>query len=425
MKVNETVLVATPVQQHSFQLASALKKAGVLKEYCTTVFIKQDDRVWKHIGAALAKGFQNAILKKTCVEIESETHVVCGFLGLAYYFCSRINDRLADFIYYRLSKRFGKKIAKRAIKEQVSSVVMFDYTAVECFAYLKEHAPKITRILDMSSIPAMSIDAILKHEEQNGYIMYHKSKRSRYSEKYCKYFQPEIACSDYFFVAGEFARSCLIDQGAQPEQCFLIPYGVDTSCFTPDYHIPEDGILHFVYTGRLEAAKGIIYVLDAFQRAFNEGIRFKLHLVGTVDMPMEKIDSCKDFVELHGFLTKEELAQLYHRSQVYVMCSLWEGRSLSIIEALSCGLPSIITTSTGMTDCISDGENGFIVPPANADAIYEKVKWFAEHQKCLSDMSKMAVQSVGEMTWEDYDRNIADAMNTIAAKKNEVLRDSI
>ena len=416
MKKENSIIVATPVQQHSFRLVEALKKAGYLNKFYTTVYVKEKSLFWKIMGKMFKKRGKNAIKAKKNAEIGSHTKTLCRFLGLIFYLAVRINYKLSTIIYVYLTKRFGKKIAKRAIKENASAVIMFDYTAVECFKYLKKKAPNIVRILDMSSIPTMSIDRILDNEEKNGYIEHFKYKRMRYSKKYCNYFHQEIEDTNYFLVSGTFSYRCLLEENVKPEQCFIVPYGVDLKSFYPNYPKVENGEINFVYTGRIEGAKGIIYLLEAFKKLYENGYKFKLHLVGSVTIDEKYLKKCLDFSVFHGHVSKKQLIELYHNSHVFVMCSLWEGLSLSVIEALACGLPCLITTSTGWDNRIEDGVNGFIIPPANVDAIYEKAKWFIENPTKLAEMSNNTCKAIKNLTWDDYNRNIANSIDKVFYK---------
>jgi len=73
-----------------------------------------------------------------------------------------------------------------------------------------------------------------------------------------------------------------------------------------------------------------------------------------------------------GFRT--DVADLLDASDVFVLPSLAEGFALSISEALAAGLPTIATHVGGATEIIVDGENGFLIPPADAEALARAVK---------------------------------------------------
>jgi glycosyltransferase involved in cell wall biosynthesis len=64
-----------------------------------------------------------------------------------------------------------------------------------------------------------------------------------------------------------------------------------------------------------------------------------------------------------------DVTSVLKRADIYVQPSLNEGLPNSLLEAMSCGLPVVVTNVGGMPDVVSDGVEGFVVEPANADAL--------------------------------------------------------
>jgi len=63
-----------------------------------------------------------------------------------------------------------------------------------------------------------------------------------------------------------------------------------------------------------------------------------------------------------------------------VLPSLVEGRAIVQLEALSRGLPLLVTPNTGGEDLIEPGATGFIVPIRDPAALAEKINWLREHR---------------------------------------------
>src|SRR5262249_48211559 len=62
-------------------------------------------------------------------------------------------------------------------------------------------------------------------------------------------------------------------------------------------------------------------------------------------------------------------ASQLHGLDAFVLPSLWEGLPLALLEAMAAGLPSIGTRVSGIEDVIEDGRSGWLVPPADPDAL--------------------------------------------------------
>lgn len=70
----------------------------------------------------------------------------------------------------------------------------------------------------------------------------------------------------------------------------------------------------------------------------------------------------------------EELANIYNCASVYVSLSTEETFGLTIAEALSCGLPSVVYRATACSEMVSEGENGYIAQPHNVPQVYEYIQ---------------------------------------------------
>ena len=123
------VLVAHPGRQHSFRVASALKKENLLFQYLTTVYYK-DKLNWTHIVSFFLKGDSlNRAKKRRCIDLQdSDVTQFKEFLGVILLLIQRIDrkryftNRLNNYI----SKSFQIKVAKYAIKNNVDAIISYD-----------------------------------------------------------------------------------------------------------------------------------------------------------------------------------------------------------------------------------------------------------------------------------------------------------
>jgi glycosyltransferase involved in cell wall biosynthesis len=101
------------------------------------------------------------------------------------------------------------------------------------------------------------------------------------------------------------------------------------------------------------------------------------------------------------------------RNDVLVLPSLTEAFGLVITEALSCGLPVIVTPNSGGPEVISHGENGFIVPIRSSESIAEKLDLLHRDRDRLSAMSLSAFQRASECSWANYRARISQIIRDI------------
>ena len=94
-----------------------------------------------------------------------------------------------------------------------------------------------------------------------------------------------------------------------------------------------------------------------------------------------------------------------------VLPSIVEGRALVQQEALSRGLPLIVTANAGGEDLIAPGETGWLVPMRDPAALAERIAWLADHREVLPEMQRAAQRMAIARTWDDYTRKIIAALD--------------
>jgi glycosyltransferase involved in cell wall biosynthesis len=96
------------------------------------------------------------------------------------------------------------------------------------------------------------------------------------------------------------------------------------------------------------------------------------------------------FVFLHGSLEKEQVMEKLKQAQVLVVPSSYEGYGIVYLEGMSFGLPAIGTTAGAAREIITDGVDGFLIEPENADLLASRLKVLNEKRDGLIHMSLAA-----------------------------------
>ena len=86
------------------------------------------------------------------------------------------------------------------------------------------------------------------------------------------------------------------------------------------------------------------------------------------------------------------MAENLHRSDIFVLPSLYEGISLAIIEAMGTGLPIVASDVGGMPNMITDGADGLLCEPT-AQSVAEKLEKLIENQELRIRLGQKAVVS--------------------------------
>ena len=413
------IIVAHPERQHSFKLASALKKKGMLCKYVTTVYNKKTSLLMRVTKLFLSKENLHRANSRVNSDLSEEDVVqYCELLGLLQIALYRFDKskKLYNWWHKNTSRRFGKKVAKLAIKEKADAVILYDANALTCFKYLQEKAPNIKRIMDTSAANRLFMKNIYEKDMVACPIFADRLKKERnflWRGNYCELLAQELQVTQYFLVPSTFVKKSLMYSGITEEQIKICPYGAnfEVKSFEQKDNPRQNGPLRAVYVGNVTEMKGIFYLLEAVLRIPKELLQ--LTVVGAFENDDKLFDKYLDRVIFTGRVTHERVQEILKQADVFVFPSLGEGMSLSVLEAMSCGLPCIVSENSGVTEAIVEGENGFIVGIQDINAIKNRLIWFVENQSNIPDMQKAAISVASQYSWDKYSCKVTKIIEDI------------
>lgn len=414
------VLVVHPAQQHSYRLATALYRKGQLYKYVTTVYDKKGSLT--HFVTKLLRGSDKSRAKgRVCQDIKEDDVVqFCEAEGLIKLLAMHISKLrpLYKKIKYHSTDRFAKKVAKYAIKNHVDAVVSYDDYSSVLFTLLKENAPDILRIMDVSAANILYMKQIY---EKDMLLQPEFAKRLRkerelvWNEGNIKRAHSEIKNTQIFLSPSKFVARSLEYSGVSKKQIKICPYGVDVKQFDQKKYADVQEIkkrpIRFIYVGGVKELKGAAYLFHAIKEIPKE--QAELTIVGQYNPKDLDISPYLNRVTFTGPVLHTEVSKLLMKSDVFVFPSLGEGLSLATLEAAACGLPLIVSENSGVNDAITEGQEGFVIPIQSTQALIEKMIWFIEHPDLIEPMGKSARAMAFKYTWDSYYERIGHIFNEI------------
>lgn len=137
-----------------------------------------------------------------------------------------------------------------------------------------------------------------------------------------------------------------------------------------------NGRLRIGMTASLIWRKAVEHALAALRRSVDEGLDAELVVMGGADKENRArfLYTVQDLglegrVEWKGAVRAEEVMDVLRRCDVFLLSSLSEGISNAVLEAMSCGLPVVVTDAGGMREAVRDGVEGFVVPVRDVEAM--------------------------------------------------------
>ena len=227
--------------------------------------------------------------------------------------------------------------------------------------------------------------------------------------------EEEFGLCDRTIVPSRYSFGSFAERGLAVK-VEVVATGVDTQFFSPPPAARDQSVFRVCFVGRVELAKGIGYLLQAWKRLALANA--ELVLVGSVKREMEPVllKYADSSVRTTGIVPAEAVAQCYRESDLFAIASVNEGLAQVLLEAMASGLPVVASDHSGADDVITDGKEGFIFPVRDVDRLAEAILWGYQHRDELRAMGRAARERIeSNFTLEHYNQRMIAAYRAVAA----------
>lgn len=169
----------------------------------------------------------------------------------------------------------------------------------------------------------------------------------------------------------------------------------------PRVHKQQTGYFTLLFLGLLGKNKGIYDLLECIRdhKVEFQG-KLKLYIGGNGEIEhvkqLIKEYGIADITRFEGWVSGDKKIELLNKSDTYILPSYKEGLPISILEAMSYGMPIISTPVGGIPEIVSNGENGYLVEPGNKEDIYKAIISLLNDSDLRNRMGSVSLSRVGE-----------------------------
>jgi alpha-maltose-1-phosphate synthase len=213
----------------------------------------------------------------------------------------------------------------------------------------------------------------------------------------------ELSLATTVVVASAFTRKSL-EREEISAPIVTVPYGFPVDSFELRQRRPA-GPFTVLSVGTHDLRKGTPYLLEAWKRAAIPDA--ELHLVGPIRLAESFLDSYRPTFRHWPHVPKSQLAPRYQAADLLVFPTLGDGFGLVIQEAMCCGTPVVTTSCGGGPECITDGVDGWLVPPRDIDALVDVLRDAAMNRERSYEMGQRARARAERWTWRDAGDGLA------------------
>lgn len=186
--------------------------------------------------------------------------------------------------------------------------------------------------------------------------------------------------------------------GMPDEKKVTFPWGVDLKTFVPSSDpIGEDRHFTLLSTRTWEPMYGMDVLTRGFAKAAQQIQGLRLLLLGNgsqsanIKQILDQAGVLKQVV-FPGQVDQGDLPRYYHEADLYLSASHIDGSSVSLMEALACGLPVLVSDIPGNQEWVKPGVNGWWFRDGDADDLAIKIRMAVEQHQTLPPMGRAARQ---------------------------------
>lgn len=203
------------------------------------------------------------------------------------------------------------------------------------------------------------------------------------------------------------------------KNAYYVPFIVSLPTKTKEKY-QTDGILHVLDVGKYRAYKNHHILVEAVSKVRKINL-VKVTIIGQAVTDDEKkyFDNLQEHIDRLGLtdnfnlvtnVESREMTAYYLRNDVFVLCSTNELASISLLEAMSCGLSVIATNNNGTSALIEDNITGRIFNPIDSDALASIVEEYVERKGYTEKLGRSARQYIQQ---HHISKNYIDALDFI------------
>ena len=310
-----------------------------------------------------------------------------------------------DAVYRAIDRIVADGLQRTAIEREIRTVYCYEDAALETFRAARTLG--LRRVYDLPIAYWETSRRIMEEELERLPNWKITLEAIRDSPAKAARKTGELELADTVVCPSRFVLNTLPVTVRESKQCIVAPFGSPPPRPVRERK-PGGGPLRVLFAGSMTQRKGLADVFAAMKLLRRSDV--ELVVFGSPVAPMPFYRGDYPHFTHEPPRPNEAVLRLMETCDLLVLPSLVEGRALVQQEALSCGLPLIVTANAGGEDLIEEARTGFLVPIRSPEAIAEKIDWFASNRDALEAMRPHARAAAARLTWSGYASSILKAI---------------
>ena len=228
--------------------------------------------------------------------------------------------------------------------------------------------------------------------------------------------------STFFMSDANVTRAKAVAYGMDPNKTIVFPWGVDLELFVPSTVNRPPSLFTLFCNRSWEPRYGVDVLARAFVKIAYQQENVGLILLGSgsqgnvIRNILQKGDVL-DRVTFGGKVSQTDLPRWYHMADLYISPSHVDGSSVSLMEALACGIPCLVSDIPANKEWILDGQNGWLFRDGNVEDLAEKILNAIKDRESLKRIGESARKTAEvKANWNKNSEVLLDIYRNLTAK---------
>ena len=175
-----------------------------------------------------------------------------------------------------------------------------------------------------------------------------------------------------------------------------------------------------LFVGTIQPRKNIERLIEAFEKVKDRNEKYadlKLVIAGAKGWMSESIynkakkSKYSSDIVFTGGVKNDYLYELYQNALMFVLPSLYEGFGLPVLEAMSFGLPCIVSDNSALSEIVDS--HALLVDAYSPDDIAQKINMFLNHENLRKDYGLRSIDNASGYKWEYSAKKLIDVFNEL------------
>lgn len=232
-----------------------------------------------------------------------------------------------------------------------------------------------------------------------------------------------IKHADYMTSDSHYMSEKIVKLGGRAEKIYTFPMGVESFLTNYKHEFTENNFINIISNRRLEEIYNIDIVIKGFAKALEELPNMRLTVAADGSKMQELIELSKELkieekIVFTGRYKAEDIGKMLEENAIFISIPESDSTSVSLLEAMCCGLFPIVSNLPANLEWVRDKENGIVIKESSDDELSRAIVWCANNFDILKKASEENAKLIREKAlWDNNVKIVEGIYEDIVHKK--------